>query len=171
MANKHGKSVISPSLMLGLIVFLLCFIMGLIFWDWHHEKEVTRNIELHRAMGRLGRNQFSKDQFFLYNDQQSNSTQAQYSNTPYWGIKGRTINLQNQFQFRSPIPFGMIVSQISDKSVLNALQPGDIIARVDGYLLKDVPMFWALLKDKVRGSQLNMSIFRGGQQYELHFDP
>ncbi|MBF0544490.1 MAG: hypothetical protein HQM08_08660 [Candidatus Riflebacteria bacterium] len=42
------------NLIVGLVVFLVCFVLGLIFWDWHHEKELTRTIEHHRALGRAG---------------------------------------------------------------------------------------------------------------------
>ncbi|MBF0410788.1 MAG: PDZ domain-containing protein [Candidatus Riflebacteria bacterium] len=182
MATHQRGNDISPALLLGLVVFVICFIVGLIFWDWHHEKEVMRNNEHHRAIVRLSRGQGAGGGSFLFGTGKNANPVAQMppyqqyapyqpSTTPYWGIEGMTVTSQNQFQVNSPIPFGMVVTQIFRNSVLDGLQPGDIIARVDGFLLKDETMFWALVKNKVRGSQLNVSIFRNGQQYNLHFDP
>ncbi|MBF0544510.1 MAG: PDZ domain-containing protein [Candidatus Riflebacteria bacterium] len=190
MASGNGSNGIDTNLVIGLVVFLICFTILLSFWDLHHEKELARSIEHHKTMALLhpalpaeeaqkvreqqlnAMAQFTpqliqqKMPMQMVNDPSQN-----WDPQPWWGIQAISVTSENRKSFASPVPFGALITQITSNSVLRGLLPGDIIVKVDGKLLKDEPMFWALVKDKVKGSRLDLNIFRFGKLYALHFDP
>ncbi|MBF0410764.1 MAG: hypothetical protein HQM10_25690 [Candidatus Riflebacteria bacterium] len=181
MSDKPGVKF-NVSLIIGLVVFLLCFGIAMIFWDQHHEKELSRSIDHYKLMAQLHPKpeaatanvmpaagqlnmQPARRQIRVVDPLRSNSS------WPYWGIQMLTITSQNQRDFASPVPFGVVILQVSPDSFFNALQPGDIMVKVDDMLLKDEAMFWSIMQGKIRGTRLNISLFRCGVLYALHFDP
>ncbi|MBF0499275.1 MAG: PDZ domain-containing protein, partial [Candidatus Riflebacteria bacterium] len=177
MASEKKKNEISLNLIAGLILFLLCFIIGLILWDWHHYEEVSKNIAHHKAMlqAEWG-NSFVSPRFRPDNNYSANiyaQDQYQWSDNqtllgrPWWGITVLPVNAKNQKQLNSPVPFGVVVTRVDSRSIVDSLCRGDVIVQVDSWLVRDDRMFWSFVKDKIRGDEVVLTVFRNGQRIAL----